>query len=345
MITEYVALDAHKRYSLLERENMVDRTRSQVRIEHEKGAIAAALQGISAGTSVALEAVGNWYWIVNEIERIGLTPRLVHPRKAKLMMGMINKTDKLDVHGLNLLQRNGTLPTVWIAPGPLRDIRELTRGRMVLVAQRTRLKNRVLATFAKYAISLDEWSDAFGVNAQVAMKGLIAALPEHTGFVAQTMLSNITILNNEIAQLEQRLHAALVETPEMRLLQTLPAFGKILSAVVMLEVGDIRRFPSAPHLASYSGTTPTVKSSGGKTRFGSLRQDVNRYLKWAFLEAGNLVCLQQRHFPDRHVTLLYQRIRARKGHPKAVGAVARHLAEATFYVLSKQQPYQDPVFR
>src|SRR4030042_1741135 len=147
MFTEYVALDAHKRYSLLERENIVDSTRVQVRIEHEKGSIAAALQGVNTGTTVALEAVGNWYWIVDEIERVGLAPCLVHPRKAKLMMGMINKTDKLDVHGLNLLQRNGTLPMVWIAPGPLRDVRELTRCRMVLVAQRTRLKNRILATF------------------------------------------------------------------------------------------------------------------------------------------------------------------------------------------------------
>ena len=43
-----------------------------------------------------MEAIGNWYWIVDEIEQAGLVPRLVHPRKAKLMMGLINKTDKLD---------------------------------------------------------------------------------------------------------------------------------------------------------------------------------------------------------------------------------------------------------
>ena len=55
---------------------------------------------------------GNWYWIVTEIEQVGLRPLLVHPRKAKLMMGLINKTDKLDVHGLNRLQRNGALLTV-----------------------------------------------------------------------------------------------------------------------------------------------------------------------------------------------------------------------------------------
>jgi hypothetical protein len=59
---------------------------------------------------VAIEATGNQYWIVEEIEQAGLQPRLVHSRKAKLMMGLINKTGKLDAHGLNRLQRSGTLP-------------------------------------------------------------------------------------------------------------------------------------------------------------------------------------------------------------------------------------------
>src|SRR5260370_33342786 len=101
------------------------------------------------GTGVALEATANWYWIVDEIEQAGLRPLLVHPRKAKLMMGLTNKTDKLDAHGLNRLQRNGTLPTVWLPPGALRDVREWTRTRLVLVAQGTRRKNRLAATLAK----------------------------------------------------------------------------------------------------------------------------------------------------------------------------------------------------
>ncbi|WP_447972738.1 hypothetical protein [Nitrospira sp. Kam-Ns4a] len=57
-----------------------------------------------------------------------MLPQLVHARKAKLMMGMVNNTDKLDAHGLTRLQRTGTLPTVWIPPGVLRDQRDL-RGR------------------------------------------------------------------------------------------------------------------------------------------------------------------------------------------------------------------------
>src|SRR5207245_1927359 len=65
---------------------------------------------------VAVETIGNWYWIVDEIEAAGCVPKLVHARKAKLMMGEINKTDKLDARGLNRLQQAGTLPTVWIPP-------------------------------------------------------------------------------------------------------------------------------------------------------------------------------------------------------------------------------------
>src|SRR5438309_922719 len=125
---EYIAFDSHKRYSLVEREDVASgKIVQQVRLTHAPGAVRRYLARCTPGTAVALEATGNWYWIVEEIEQAGLQPRLVHPRKAKLMMGLINKTDKLDVHGLNRLQRNGTLPTVWIPPRPLRDLRELTR--------------------------------------------------------------------------------------------------------------------------------------------------------------------------------------------------------------------------
>lgn len=77
-------------------------------------------------------------------------------------------------------------------------------------------------------------------------------------------------------------------------------------------------------------------------RYGPLRADVNRYLKWAFAEAGNSVALNHVRCPERHVSQLYRRLRQRKGHPKAIGAVARHLAEAAFHVLRQKEMYQDP---
>ena len=143
---------------------------------------------------------------------------------------------------------------------------------------------------------------------------------------------------------EQRIKDVVASTPAMKLLMTLPGVGPILGVVIAMEIGDVERFAGADRLASYAGTVPRVSSSGGKTYYGKVRPDVNRYLKWAFVEAANVVTVHQRHWPNRHVVRLYRRIRERKGHAKAAVAVARHLAEASYWVLKKNEPYREPKY-
>jgi transposase len=339
---EYIAFDSHKRYTWVEREEVASGKLRQFRLAHAPGAIRNALVGCAAGTAVAIEATANWYWITDEIEQAGLQPRLVHPRKAKLMMGLTNKTDRLDAHGLNQLQRNKTLPTVWIPPGPLRELRELTRTRVVLVAQRTRWKNRITATLTKWGLPASEYSDAYGKSARGELQTRIESLPTQTRWVVQQMLAQLDVLGEQIRQFEQRLKELVEVTPEMQRLESLPGVGEILAATIVLEIGEIGRFLSAERLASYAGTVPRVHASGDRVRYGRTRVDVNRYLKWAFAEAANSVAVNYKRRPERHVSRLYARLRAKKGHSKAVGAVARHLAEATFHVLSGRQDYRDP---
>lgn len=342
---EYISFDSHKHYTWVEQEQIKSEKVRRYRLEHAPGAVRRALAGCQPGTAVALEATANWYWIVNEIEQAGLVPKLVHPRKAKLMMGLINKTDALDTHGMNRLQRNGTLPVVWIPPGPLRELRELTRTRIALVAQRTRWKNRVTATLAKYGAPPRAPSDAYADRARAEMEARIGSLPEQARGVSQQMLAQIDGLRKQIGQFEKRLELLVEVTVDMQWLMSLPGVGIILAATMALEIGEVQRFPSAGHLAAYAGTAPRVHASGGHVRYGRTRPDVNRYLKWAFAEAGNSVAVNHLRRPERHVSQLYTRLRERKGHSKAVGAVARHLAEAAFHVLSRQQLYQDPTVR
>jgi transposase len=295
---------------------------------------------------VAVETIGNWYWIIDEIESAGMIPKLVHARKAKLMMGMINKTDKLDARGLNKLQRIGTLPDVWIPSGELRDKRDLTRTRMFLANMRTKIKNRIHSVLNKYALSGDfDVSDIFGKKGRVCLDACIAKLPPHTGVTTRGLLAQLDALEAQIKSIEDEIDSVLKSTPQAELLMSAPGIGKLLATVIMLEVGDISRFPRAEQLAGYSGTVPRVHASGGHVRFGKLRSDVNRYLKWAFSEAANSICVNRKVYPDRHVTRLYERIRARKGHQKAIGAVARHLSEAVFWMLTKNEEYKEPVNR
>jgi transposase len=340
---QYIALDAHKRYTLASVEPTQGGRSQETRILHEPGLLKGFLGQLDKGSPVAVETVGNWYWIVDEIEAAGMVPRLVHARKAKMMMCQVNKTDKLDARGMNRLQRTGTLPTVWIPPAEVRDKRDLARTRMALVDQRTKIKNRIHATLAKYALSV-EVSDLFGKKGWEMLGEAVQKLPPETQFSTQRILEMLTTLDDQIDALEDRLRGVFEETEEVHLLKTLPGVGFILSVVMAGEIGTIKRFASPECLASYSGTTPRVSSSGGKTRYGGMRTESNQYLKWAFIEAAHGVCLNRSKHPERSLSRIYDRIRARKGHGKAIGAVARNLAEAAFWVLTKKEPYRDPAF-
>ena len=340
---QYNACDAHKKYSIFGGVDERGKILGHVRVEHKREEYRSFLKTLPEGSSIALESMGSWYWMVDEMEKAGHHAILVHPRKAKMMMGQINKTDKLDVNGLGVLHRNGTLPEVWIAPAEIRDMRELPRMRMTFVSMRTKLKNRIHATLGKYNLQIEEVSDAFGVAGREQMEQLSKELPPETQRSMQEQLKLLDEVEERIEMAEKRIREIVKETPEMQLLKTLPGFGPILSIVAALEIGSIARFGRAEQLASYSGTVPRIHSSGGKTRFGKTCPDVNRYLKWAFIEAANIIMMKQSRMPEHHTVQLYQRIRSAKGHGKAIVAVARHLAEAAYWVLTKKEAYREPL--
>jgi hypothetical protein len=92
---EYIALDSHKRYSFVSVEEQGGAILREARIDHHRGAVTEFLSAWKPGTPVAVETIGNWYWIVDEIEAAGMVPQLVHARRAKMMLASVNKTDKL----------------------------------------------------------------------------------------------------------------------------------------------------------------------------------------------------------------------------------------------------------
>ena len=297
---EIIALDSHKRYTFARVEDQQGKVIWQGRIEHERGNIRKFLQQFTPGSTVAVETIGSWYWIVAEIEEAGMRPALVNALKAKRKMCSPNKTDKLDAKGLNDLQRSGTLPEVWIPPAELRDKRDLARTRMVFSQMRTKMKNRIHAALDKYALgNFGEVSDIFGKRNRLCLEEHVQALPAETRFTTHCLLKELDSVEHMIGDIERRMREVFGKTPQIEALKTLPGIGFLLGVVIAHEMGDTARFPRSENFACYAGTTPRVHSSGGKTRFGHLRVDVNRYLKWAFIEAANSVCTNRGTHPDR----------------------------------------------
>lgn len=340
---EYIALDVHKKYTWARVENTQGDRLYEIRLQHAHGTIKNFVNRWTGGSPVAVETVGNWYWVVDEIEAGGGKPQLVNARLAKLMMGMVNKSDKLDAKGMNRLQRTGTLPTVWIPPSSVRDARELPRTRMVLSRQRTQLKNRVHATLGKYGFAVEGATDAFGKKGRRIVAELMAKLPPHTEQALGRVLDQLDHVCENLQWIEEKMMEVFAPCSETTWLKTLPGVGDILAVVIWTEIGTIERFGRAEQLASYCGLVARENSSGGKIRFGAVRRDVNVYLKWAFVEAANSAVLNAERCGYDHIGRLYQRIKTRRGHGKAKVAVARHLSEAAFWMLKKGESYREPM--
>jgi len=139
----------------------------------------------------------------------------------------------------------------------------------------------------------------------------------------------LDLIEKHIGELEMRIRARIGKLGWVRLLKPLPGVGEILGATIHLEIGDVSRFPSPQHLASYAGLTPRVISSGGKTWHGRTSPQSNHYLRWAFVEAADAILMHRKTYAGAHVIELYDRLKKHKCHGKAAVAVAHHLAESS----------------
>jgi transposase len=338
---QFIGCDAHKKFSVFVAVNEKGQAGEALRVVRDRELYREFLARLPPHSTIAVEASGSYGWLVDEMERSGHRPRLCNPLEAKRRMALTKKTDKLDAKGLAILLRNGTLPEVWIPPSELRDQRELLRLRIFLVRLRTRVKNRIHGTLTRHNVQIPG-ADLFGVAAHLELGTRLPELPVHSREAVEQELATLDFLEIQIESAERRLEAIMKVSVEADLLKTLPCVGTVLSMVLMLEIGRVDRFPTASHLASYAVLVPRVHSSGGHTRMGQVCGNVSRNLKWAFVETGNLIVINQHRLAGTHVVRLYQRIKRAKNHQKAVVAIGRHLAEAAWWVLTKQEVYREP---
>lgn len=336
-----VGCDMHKNYSLFQMIDEEGGIGESTRVEHSGEDLEEYLSALPDDSEVAVEACGGWYRMVDAMEEAGLEPKLTDPHKAKLMMGNVDKTDKLDAEGLARLLATGTLPEVWIPPKEVRDRRELLRCRMHLVRHRTSHKNRIRANLDKYGLSIPA-RDLYGDSNSPVLDETLEELPAEHRRTVRIQLTLIDRLTEAVHQLTDRIRTMIQETEGMKRLQTIPGVGTILSALIALEVGDAGRFPSGAHLASYAGTVPRIHASGGSVKHGSTKSNVNHSLKWGYAEAANSIVSHKYAWPEKHVVTLYERLKEKKNHGVAVGAVSRHLAEASWHILTKEETYREP---
>ena len=279
---QVVGMDLHRRRSVLVRMTGDGRKLETVRITNSPAELRKVIARAGENPRVVVEATYGWYWAADVLEEAGAEVHLAHPLGVKAYSCRRVKNDERDAADLADLLRMGRLPEAWVAPAEIRELREITRYRHKLVKARTSYKDQVHGVLAKLGVPVPH-SGIFGVRGQAWLDGLPLPQP-YAGKVASLRQlagepgSEITLLDQVIADL-------LAGHEGYAAIQQLPGIGPVLAAVIVAEIGDIRRFPGPGQLASWAGLTPRHYESDTKVIRGHVTKQGSRMLRWAVTEA------------------------------------------------------------
>jgi transposase len=258
-------------------------------------------------TLVVMEATGDYWRGAFYLLEEGLNVILVNAAHVKGLPG--RKTDVSDAAWLCQMGECGLLKASFVPPEPIRQLRDLTRYRSTLATERTREAQRLEKELEDAGIKLSSVAtDILGVSgramltaliegerdvhvlaemAKARMRSKIPALVEaltgnfgaHHAFLCRLHLERIDQLSAAILELSTRIEEAMRPFARQREhLVTIPGVGQATAEVIIAETGgDMSRFRTAGHLASWAGVCPGHHESAGKRKSGKTRHG-NRWL-------------------------------------------------------------------
>jgi transposase len=317
-------------------------------------------------TQVAMEATGVFWkpvWAILEDDFVLL---LVNARHVKQVPG--RKTDVSDAAWLCQLLEAGLLKASFVPPKPIRALRNLTRYRKSQIQERQREANRLHKALEDTGVKLDcVASDILGVSGRAMLEALVAgttdpnvlaelakgtlrrkipALREalqgrfdrHHALWIGAILNHIDFLDEQIQSLSEAIEEQIRPfAPAVELLRSVPGIQRRGAECIIAEIGtDMSVFPSEKHCASWGGQCPGNDESAGKRRSGKTRKG-SKWLDYALEEAAMGAILAS----DNYLAAQYQRLRTRRGHKKALGAVKHSILCACWQMLSTGELYRD----
>ena len=260
---------------------------------------------------------------------------LANPFKTRIIAEAQVKTDKVDARILALLLRADMIWRVHIPCKATRERKEVLRQRCFFVRQRTMLRNRIHRLLgAQHGLELPVCSDLFGKKGMGFLEKL--TLPAPAGLLLKQQLDMLRNVQVRIKEDEVALAEMMENSPGREHVLSVPGIGPIIAAVIVSEVDDIARFPSAQKLCGYAGLCPTTSSSGGKTYNGKLMPHCNKWLRWAFVEAAWVAIGCNAYFG-----MLYKGRRALgKKANTAILCVARRMARIVWQLLTQGRNFE-----
>ena len=328
----YAGIDLHSNNSVVVVQDEQDRVVGRKRLSNDMALVAEWLEpyrGQLAG--VVVESTYNWYWLVDGLVERGYPVHLANTVAIQQYDGLKYRDDQSDARWLAQLLRLGKLPEGHVYPPKERAVRDLLRKRSQLVRLATM---NVLSIQNLFARNTGRGLSANRIR-QLTPGALEAVFDDPN--LAQAAKSNLAVLNcvwEQIHVLEKSVDSQVALCQSYQRLLTVPGIGPILAMTIMLETGDIGRFASVGHYASYCRLVGSSYLTNGKPKGSGNRKNGNAFLCWAFIEAANFAIRY-----NSRVRAYYQRKAHRTKRIVALKAVAHKLARAGYHLIKEDVPF------
>jgi transposase len=275
----------------------------------------------------SVEACTGWRFIVEELQRVGITPHLAETAETAAARGPERraKTDRTDSATQRQLVVEGRLPEAWIPPEHVLEIRAKLELYKDLRDEHTAWVQRVHATLFHQGAQAVPDLDRPATRARLAQTEELS--PAGRQAVA-TALRNMEFLQGELDQLYRELSRYARAQAGCRALQTQYGVGPFTATAIWAMLGDTRRFSASRKAVRHTGLEVTAYSSDGKRSRGHLSRQGSPLLRWALYEAG--YCAAKKTSPDRpYFTQVMQRIDGNR----AALSMARKIARRSHHIL------------
>jgi len=332
-MVRHVGMDVHKKtvqVCILGRDGEVVQTRIPCTRE-QIGRFAQ--HRLEPDDQIALEATTNTWGVVDILKRYVQKVTVSNPMLTRAIASAKIKTDKIDALVLARLLRSGYLPTVWEPDEQTRQIRREMSIHSALVADRTRLKNRIHSVLAGSLIPVPV-ADLFSLKGRDWLGS--AAFPEEgVRIEVDRWMRQLQTTEQEIGAHHQLLAKKAYEDDRVRLLMTLPGVNYPVALSLISALGDINRFPDPDRAASYLGLVPSTHGSADKVYHGPITKRGRSHSRWMLVQAAQ-------HLADHPGPLghFFRRLAARKNRNVAVVATARKLVTIAWHMLRNNEPYR-----
>ena len=329
----YIGLDVHKQFVFATKLDSTGQVVKQWRFATSPKALKSFAASLTKDDAVCLESTTNAVAIYRLIRPQAGQAVISNPLQTKAIASAKIKTDKVDSRVLAELLRADYLPMVWVPDDYTIRLRGLTSYRTALIRQRTAVKNRIHAILHRNLVQKPEVSDLFGKKGKAFLQQV--KLPADERFQMDQEFLLLNVLDAQITDADKRIAQTTVDTPQMRLLLTIPGFSLQVAAGVLAAIGTINRFGEPDKLVSYLGLDPLGKRSADQP-FGPTRisKRGRSHARWLLIEAAHATVRS-----PGPLQAFYLRLRKRKGYNKAVVAVARKLVVLIWQMLTHGQPY------